>query len=278
MRDDEPSKTAWRSAMFRASHQMWDNPRVLDDPLTLAIVGTAAQDSLRARGAPATRDFESTIRAFTAARSRLVQDALGEALARGVRQFVVMGAGYETSSYGAHPGLRVFEIDHPATQAHKKELLAASGIGGDVALVPVDFTRQTVQAELPRAGWDASQPTLFSWLGVTNYLTREQVLATLRFVASQPKGSEIVFDVSTPASHLSLYERLVRLKVRLNNLRRGEATGTRFDPSAFAQEIKGLGFSRTEALEGPTLNARYFAGRSDGLKVSKRSAMIRAAV
>jgi methyltransferase (TIGR00027 family) len=264
--------------MRRAAHQMWDSPRVLDDPLTLKIIGTEAEAALRAKGAPDSRDFESTIRAFTATRSRLVVDALGEALARGVRQFVVMGAGYETSSCGAHEGLRAFEIDHPATQARKKELLAASGIGGDVAMAPVDFTRQTVQAELPQAGWDASQPTLFSWLGVTNYLTREAVLETLRFVASLPRGSEIVFDVSTPASHLSVYERFVRLGVHLKNLRRGEPSGTRFDPAAFAQEIKALGFSRAEALEGPALNARYFAGRGDGLKLSARSALIRAAV
>jgi methyltransferase (TIGR00027 family) len=278
MRDDEPSKTAWRSAMRRAAHQMWDSPRVLDDPLTLKIVGADAEAALRGKGAPATADFESTVRAFAAARSRLVNDALAEAMARGVRQFVVMGAGYETSSFAPREGLRTFEIDHPATQARKKQLLAASGIGGAITFVPVDFKRQTMEAELPRAGWDAAQPTFFSWLGVTSYLSHDEVLAVLRGVAAGPRDSEIVFDVSTPNDHLPAAQRARRALHALKVLMQGERIGTRFDPQAFAAELRGIGFCEVTALEARDINARYFAHRADGLKVSNRSALIRAIV
>jgi methyltransferase (TIGR00027 family) len=279
MKDDEPSKTAWRSAIRRAEHQMWDTPRVLDDPLALKIIGRDEEAALRNKGAPSTTGLESTIRAFAVARSRFANDALAEAVARGVRQHVVMGAGYETSSFGpGSEGLRVFEIDHPATQARKKQLLAALDIGGGAGFVPVDFKRQKFAEELVRAGWDPSQPTFFSWLGVTSYLSHAEVFETLAYIASLPKGSEIVLDISTPTRRLPLWQRAARavygLKLRLER----EQIGTRFEPGRMAGELRGIGFSDAVALERRDINARYFPSRTDGLAVSDRSALIRAVV
>ena len=281
MRENTPSMTAWRSAVRRAAHQLWDDPIVFRDPLALKIVGDEEEAALRRTDARSASTLEHTIRAIMVARSRVAEDALDEALARGIRQYVVMGAGLDTSPYrAAAQGLRVFEIDHPATQAWKKSQLAQTGIAvpDSVSFVPVDFARQTLAETLPPAGWDARQPTFFSWLGVTSYLTREAVLGTLGFVAACPPGSEIVFDVSTPASQVSLYERLARAAVALRIALSGEPNGTRFDPSALAAELRARGFGRVETLSGRQINARYFAARADKLKVSNRSALIRAAV
>ena len=279
MKEDRPSKTALRSAMLRAAHQVWDEPIVLADPLALRIVGP--EQAAKLRGTRTDTALERSIRAFMVARSRFVEDALAEAVARGLRQYVVLGAGLDTFAYrNPHAELRVFEVDHPATQGWKKTLLAETHVTvpANAAWVPVDFMRQTPAGELPKAGWDKTQPTFFSWLGVTPYLTREAVLATLSFVASCPKDSEIVFDVSTPASHVSLGDRIVRMGVMVKNALRNEPTVMRFDPVALAREMKGLGFTAADTLDSAAVNARYFAGRTDGLKASNRSALIRAIV
>ena len=279
MRADQPSQTALRSAMRRAAHQIWDDPPVYRDPLALKLVGAGAEASLRA-GDPARFNIERTIRAFMAARSRVAGDEWAAAMARGVRQCVVMGAGLDTTAFQpAMPDLRIFEIDHPATQAWKKARLEQAGIAADhVAFVPVDFTVQTLADELPRAGWNAAEPTFFTWLGVTSYLPQAAVMETLRFVAACPKGSAIVFDVSTTAAHVSLYERAARLAYGFKILITGEPSGTRFDPAALGEAMRALGFGEVRHLDGPALNAAYFAGRTDGLKVSNRSAVMIATV
>jgi methyltransferase (TIGR00027 family) len=279
MKDDRPSTTAMRSAMRRAAHQVWDDPIVLNDPVALTIVG--AEEEARLRRGRSDTAIERSIRAVMVARSRFAEDALAEAVARGVRQYVVLGAGLDTFAYrNPYPDLKVFEVDHPASQAHKKEQLARSGIAvpPSCAFVPVDFMRQTPANELPKVGWKADKPTFFSWLGVTPYLTREAVLATLSFVASCPKGSGIVFDVSTPGSHVSLRDRVARLWVLIRNAARNEPTVTRFDPNALAADATALGFAETGVFGAANVNARYFAGRRDGLKMSSRNALIRASV
>lgn len=279
MKDDRPSETAMRSAMRRAAHQVWDKPVVLQDPVALKIVGPEEEAKLR-RG-PTDNAIERTIRAMMVARSRAAEDALAEAVAHGVRQYVVLGAGLDTFAYrNPWPDLQVFEVDHPASQTYKKAQLARNGIAvpANCTFTPVDFMRQTPAGELPKAGWDASRPTFFSWLGVTPYLTREAVLATLSFVASCPKGSGIVFDVSTPASQVSLRDKVVRMWTVMRNAARGEPTVTRFDAEELASAAAKLGFAATGVLDTSAINARYFAGRTDGLVMSRRSALINASV
>jgi methyltransferase (TIGR00027 family) len=279
MRENKPSMTAWRSAVRRAAHQVWDDPIVFRDPLALKIVGPKEEAALRKADPRAQSQVARTIRAFMVARSRFTEDALAEARARGVRQYVVMGAGLDTSPCReAAQGMRVFEIDHPATQVWKRARLAETGIAvpDSVTFVPVDFARQTLGDTLPPAGWDARQPTFFSWLGVTAYLKPEAVMGTLGFVAGCPRGSEIVFDVSTPSSHVTPLERLERFAVALKIALSGEPNGTRFDPSVLAAELRTRGFSRVESFTGGQINARYFEGRADKLMVSNRSALIQA--
>ncbi len=281
MRADQPSRTAWRSALRRAAHQLWDSPRVYDDPLALKLVGAEEEAGLRAKSARSVTQLEQTIRASMAARSRFARDCLDEAVARGVRQIVVMGAGLDTTVLqDVYKDLRGFEIDHPATQSWKKQVLADAGIAtpANLTFVPVDFTKQALAGELPRAGWDANTPTFFSWLGVTPYLPPSAVAETLRFIAARPAGSEIAFDVSTPPGAVTLYERLARIAYGLKNAIRGETVGTRFDPAQLAAEMRAMGYRDVAFLAGGDVNARYFAGRADGLKVSNRSALIRGIV
>src|SRR5580698_1979013 len=120
MRSGTPSRTAERVALRRAEHQILDHPKVFDDPLAISIAGT--------RESPPETPFDRLLRAFVAARSRYAEDQLASAVARGVRQYVVLGAGLDTYAYRSSVGVRVFEVDHPATQAWKRSRLGDAGI------------------------------------------------------------------------------------------------------------------------------------------------------
>src|SRR6202035_6128756 len=175
MQEGKFSKTAHRVAIRQAAHQLLDQPRVLDDPLALRIIGSQAEQELRSNPREH-HAFSRAFRAFMAARSRYAEDELARAVAHGVTQYVVLGAGLDTFAYrNPHPGLRVFEVDHPATQAWKREQLQAANIAipPSLTFVPIDFELQTLADGLSRSGFNANAAAFFSWLGVTPYLTRE---------------------------------------------------------------------------------------------------------
>ncbi len=182
-----PSHTARRVALRRAAHQLLDDPRVLDDPIALPILGpeTAAalqQDPARFEGGP----LLSRLRAFVVARSRFAEDRLAQLRALGVDQYIVLGAGLDTFAYrnrAPELPLRIWEVDHPATQAWKRQLLDAAQVGvpPNLTFVPVDFERDTLASALSGAGFDAGNGAMVSWLGVTPYLTNDAVLETLAY-------------------------------------------------------------------------------------------------
>jgi methyltransferase (TIGR00027 family) len=269
MQEGKFSRTAQRVAIRRAAHQLLDQPRVLDDPLALRIIGSDAAEELRSNPKEH-HAFSRAFRAFMAARSRYAEDELACAVGRGARQYVVLGAGLDTFAYrNPHPGLRVFEVDHPATQAWKREQLQAAGIAIPRALtfVPVDFERETLAEGFRQSGFDSKASSFFSWLGVTPYLTREACMSTLSFVAKMPAGSGVVFDFAVDPALLNAGQReaLQALSKRVAGY--GEPFQLFFDPEKLQDELRGVGFHRTEFLQGKELNARYFKDRDDGLLV-----------
>jgi methyltransferase (TIGR00027 family) len=267
---DTPSHTAYRVAVSRAAHQLLDEPHVLEDPIALAIVGAAAVAAIRAalryRLPPA-----RYLRAFLVARSRVAEEALAHAVRRGVRQYVVLGAGLDTFAYrNPYPadGLTVFEVDHPATQAWKRGQLETAGIALPPSLrfVAVDFETQQLGEPLADAGLRADEPAFFSWLGVSMYLTRAAIGATLGYVAGLPRGSGIVFDYAVPPAGLSPVRRLVVHALLKRVAAAGEPWKTFFEPRALAAELRALGLTELEDLGPEELNARFFGERSDGLR------------
>jgi methyltransferase (TIGR00027 family) len=128
---------------------------------------------------------------------------MADAQAEGVDQYVLLGAGLDSFAYRrADPadGLRIFEVDQPASQGWKRQRLAEIGIGvpGSVKFVPVDFETQDFGAELAKVGFDPRRPSVVAWLGVTYFLTRDAIVATLRRVASWAPGTRLVFDYHLP--------------------------------------------------------------------------------
>jgi len=269
MQEGKFSKTAHRVAIRRAAHQLLDQPKVLDDPLALRIIGTEAADDLRSNPKEH-HAFSRAFRAFMAARSRYAEDELARAVAYGVTQYVVLGAGLDTFAYrNPHPGLRVFEVDHPSTQAWKREQLQAAHIPTPPSLnfVPIDFEKQTLADGLEHSGLDIRSPAFFSWLGVTPYLTYEACMTTLSFIASMLPGSGVVFDFAVDPALLNPGQRQALHALSKRVAAAGEPFQLFFDPGKLQDELKSLGFGRTELLQGKQINARYFNNRSDGLLV-----------
>jgi methyltransferase (TIGR00027 family) len=269
-----PSRTAQRVALRRAAHQLLDDPPVFVDPLALRMVGPSAEAKLRANPRAHDRGFGSKpLRAFLVARSRVAEDELAAGVAaRGVRQYVLLGAGLDTFAYRnpfAARGLRVFEVDHPATQAWKRARLAEVGIPTPPSLVfvAVDFARQDLGERLTASGHDAAVPTVFGWLGVTPYLEEEAVVGTLRRIAAAAPASSVVFDYSVAPRALGFLERFAYRRLARRVASVGEPFRSGFEPARLAVLLRELGFVEVEDLGATELNRRFFAGRKDRLRV-----------
>jgi methyltransferase (TIGR00027 family) len=284
MKENQPSATAQRVAMRRAAHQLLDDPKVFDDPVALRIIGEESASALQADP----HQFEATplspyLRAFVAARSRCTEDELALGVRRGVSQYVILGAGLDTFAYrNPYPEgmLHVFEVDYPTTQAWKRARLEEVGItvSGDLTFAPVDFERQTLEEGLRNAGYDSGKCTFFSWLGVTEYLTTEVVMTTLRFVASAPVGSGVVFDYMISPSLLTPTQQSSFDALSKRVASAGEPWKAFFDPELLTKDLRGMGFRYVEDNGPEEINARYFKNRKDGLRVGSLSHIMKAQV
>jgi methyltransferase (TIGR00027 family) len=268
----QPSRTAFRVALRRAAHQVVDHPVVLEDPLAIRILGPRGEDELQAEIARSDHAFSQSLRAFVAVRSRYAEDELAKAVASGVKQYVVLGAGLDTFSHRntfADRGLRVFEVDHPATQAWKRQLLEAAkmNVPAETVLVAVDFERQRLPDVLAEAGFRAEEGAFFAWLGVTPYLTESAFKSTLAFIASVQPQSGVVFDYTVARSALCFLERVALDALSSRVAAAGEPFQLFFEPERLKELLRQFGFQQIEDLGVEQINARYFARRADGLRV-----------
>jgi methyltransferase (TIGR00027 family) len=267
MKTGHASKTALRVAIRRAAHQLIDQPPVLDDPIAVRLVGSGhARDKKRAMHRVA-QDF----RFFLSVRSRYAEDQLAAFVAQGGSQYVVLGAGLDTFAYrNTFPSLRVFEVDFPATQEWKREMLAEAGLAQPAALtfVALDFERKTLAEGLNEAGFDARRPAFFGWLGVVPYLTLEAFRATLSTIAQLPAGSAVTFDYESAPETLSPERQKIFKRLAGRVAEAGEPFRLFFTPDRLEAEVRRAGFQRFELRDADALNEIYFKNRADGLRLS----------
>ncbi len=261
--------------MRRAAHQLFDNPKVLDDPIAMPIIGPKAAERLRTESPGAFGKYGLSIRAFMVARSRYAEEALARSISRGATQYVILGAGLDTFAYRnpyAASALHVFEVDFPATQEWKRRNLAEANIAipSSVTYAPVDFEHQTLAEGLKLAGFDPAKVTFFSWLGVTMYMTSDAIDSTLRFIASTPSGGGVAFDYAVPIESLSWMGRLAMRVMMQRVAAAGEPFVTFFEPEALKAQLLGMGFRGIEDLGADEINARYFGNRTDELRIVGR--------
>lgn len=258
MEDRKPSQTALGAAGYRAAHQSRDGGRIFLDPLARAILGAEADAII---GALTADPAQTPARIFMAARSRFAEDCLAAAVARGVRQAVVLGAGLDTFGLRdphADQGLRTFEVDHPATQAWKLKRLAEAGLVAPASLTfaAIDLERQELGQGLLQAGFEPHRPAFFLWLGVVPYLRPAAISATLRYIASVP-GSEVVFDYSEPLENYPDDRRAEMVARGARAAQRGEPWLSHFDPVEIGRELEGLGLEDQEDLNLAGIAVRY---------------------
>lgn len=264
MEPGNASRTADRVAQRRAAHQLLDRPVVFADPRAFDVLTPEAAQRIReSPGDPSVTG--RALRAFLAARSRFAEDTLAAAYAAGTRQYVLLGAGFDTFAYrNPHPALHVYELDHPDTQAEKRRRIAAPA---NVTYVPVDLATTSVRDALAASTFDANAPAVFAWLGVVPYLERDAVEATLRDVASCASGTQLVFDYGLPRHALPLLTRLAFDRLAARVAAAGEPWKSFFTPDEMRELLQRCGFTDIEDLDGDAINARWFANRADGLRV-----------
>jgi methyltransferase (TIGR00027 family) len=290
MQDGEYSKTAMGTAFMRAYHAAQVRPPIFDDFLAERLLTAeellASEDRhLRAfhlfypAQAAACPDRASGLAgwmqsagapAIVMARARYEEDLLEEAVRQGVKQYVILGAGMVTFAW-RRPDLlaqlQVFEIDHPATQAIKRQRLRAAGLEEPERLhfLAVDFGRENLAAALRRSAYDPQAPTFFSWLGVTYYLPRDAVLSTWSAIATvAPPGSAIIFDyldsdAFRPGGAAPRVEIMMEIVQRV-----GEPMITGFAPGTLAADLAKEGLRLQENLSPPDIQERFFKARTDG--------------
>jgi len=296
MEEGRPSFTAIGAAMLRAAHLLLDaEPKILKDDFALRLSGIESEAALRTaidtlqaefvqRASPdLARSVVRHLRASVAMRSRYTEDELSKALARGVTQYVILGAGLDSFAYRRRDlsgVVRIFEVDYPATQQWKRARLRELRIDlpPSLTFIPIDFEKQPLRAGLQVEGYRLEAPAFFSWLGVVPYLTEEAVFRTLQEVASAAPGSEIVFDYVVPLALLDEKAQQVWAIVEATSAARGEPAPSLFEPESLAARVREVGFAQVWDLSPEAAFARYFASRTDGLRNLGGQHLIRARV
>ena len=247
------------AAEHRAAHQVLENGCIFHDPLALLILGKNAETAIREAE---TQPSKRRMRIFIAMRTRFAEDALAVAVEHGVCQLVILGAGLDTYAYRNPFGerLRIFEVDHHATQVWKRQLLADAAIKlpDSLTYVPVDFERETLADGLASAGFNAKKQTFFSWLGVVPYLTQPAVWSTLGFIAGLHGGAHVVFDYSNPPSSFLPKMRIAHERRAIQVAKLGEPFITYFETDKLRSQLAEMGFVVIEDEGPPQMFARFF--------------------
>jgi methyltransferase (TIGR00027 family) len=261
MKPNEPSRTALMIARQRAAHQVLDHGSILYDPFAMKIPREQEKDVLQFANQ---HPLASIGRLITTARSRIAEDALSRAVERGVRQVVILGAGLDTfalrNPHGAQQ-IRIYEVDHAATQAWKRQRLGEAQIALPpwLILVPVDFERDDLGEKLVAAGFEQNLPAFFTWLGVVPYLTEDAIGRTLNYMSSI-QNSEVVFDYTEPPEAFSeeMRETVTKRTEQLEKI--GERWASRFEPAGMAAILRSHGFCAIEDISFQEIASRF--GRS----------------
>lgn len=273
-KDMEPDNTAARTALWRALHLEVDAPPpVFEDKVGLQLVAPVEDWRSRRDMSPFTRPFRASI----VARARFIEDLVAEQAAIGVMQYVILGAGLDTfAQRRPEPAsrMRVFEIDQPGPQAWKRQRLIDLGLGipSFLRFVPVDFEAGDAWWEqLVASGFNPSRPAVVASSGVSMYLTREAIQATLRRVAVLTPGSTLAMSFLLP---IEMMEPELRFGME-RAMEGARASGTPFisffTPDQMLALARDAGFNKFEHVSAAMLAERYFAGRTDGLRPPNNS-------
>ena len=281
MTNRQSSRTALAVAWLRAAHQVLEAaPRILEDPVAPRLLGPDTESAIRTGAEPFQNPATRGLRSSVVLRSRHAEEQLQLAVRRGVRQYVLLGAGYDTFALRQPSwaqALRIFEVDHPGSQADKRRRIAEAGLEAPANLVfaPVDFEHEALLDGLRRHGVDTAQPAFFSWLGVTMYLTKDAVAATLHATAAFAPGSGIVLTYAAPRGHDAGSDNAqAELAQRAAQL--GEPWRSWYEPQEIEAALREASYGTVEFLTLDEARARYYAPRPADLPMPSRVSIVSA--
>jgi methyltransferase (TIGR00027 family) len=274
---------ALMAAAARAAHLIVDDePRIFADPLAARLLGDRADELTGYHTLHGTHPILSGARVQVACRSRYAEDALARAVTAGVSQYVVLGAGLDSFAYrgGLAGRVRVFEVDHPASQEAKRAALAAAGIPvpGTVTFVAADLAAQSLRPCLATAGFDCSAPAVFAWLGVTMYLTADAVAETMTAIACCAPGSELIADYMLTEDARDESGAYSGTRVAQASAEQGEPWRSCFTPPQIEDLARraGLGAARSVGQRESVPAALW--RRTDSLRPARLAVLLHAAV
>lgn len=279
MPDLQVSRTALGTAFLRAVHQVYDaKPLILEDPIAALLIGEEGRRKLASPAFKERAANSARLRSRIVLRSRFAEDCLAEAVSRGVRQYVILGAGLDSFAWRQPEwakAIRIIEVDQLATQAVKRSLLSKAGLAipENTRLLAVDFERETLESALERSGLSIDQPAFFSWLGVTMYLQRPAVEAVLTTTGAYPSGSGIVLTFAPPRA-AGNDPIPTQLQARVTDL--GEPFVSFFSRKEMEALLSSCGFTRVDFLSSEQVRSRYYNHRPADLPVPERTGLVEA--
>ena len=266
MEKDTRSKTAEATAAIRATHYVHgDRPLVFEDPFAIEFIGPDWREACL-RGNELGQGGGAAI---VLGRARYTEELLNAAVLSGVKQYVILGAGLDTFAL-RRPDLtamiRIYEVDHPETQAWKRDHLAKLGheLPATLEFIPADLEHETVAKALSRSSFRSDQRAFFSCLGLMPYLSRDAIFHTLESIAAaSAPSSEIVFDYRVSMQFIDPEDvPFVEVGDKFS-AQGGEPKRSWLNPETLPDEISAVGLVLIESMSPKQLWERYFAGRSD---------------
>ena len=279
----QPSRTLLGPAIRRAAHQLLDAPLIFEDPIAVGLVPEASEEAIRSRAAEHQTKESILLRSLFALRSRFAEDRLRIAAGRGVRQYVIVGAGLDTFPWRqpayAHR-MTIFLADHVSSLAWTQTRFWERGLSipSNLTFVPLDLEQDNVEASLAAHGFNRDASAFLSVLGVTQYLERRSVETLLRVVASFKAGSEIVFTFVPQDDELIGLDREFATASACRTARLGEPWKTRLAAAELAVVLRHIGFADIVHLTPALAQQTYFRGRQDELRAPGWEQLIAAVV
>jgi methyltransferase (TIGR00027 family) len=279
----QASQTLLIASIMRARHQLLDTPPILKDSVVLNLVPEARDPSVLSEFGDSSQPGRILLRSLFAMRSRFTEDRLAQAAARGIHQYVMFGAGLDTFPWRQPDfarDMQIFAVDHPASFIQTNRVFRERGFAKPPNLirVPLDLEQKRLGEYLVACDFDPAAASFCSALGVLHYLEDEMADDILRFVASLPPSSEIVFTFVVPDGELDGINLEIARRAAARTAELGEPWKSRLQPRAMVDKVKRLGFGEVFHLSPELAQARYFAGRSDKLAAPHWEQLISATV
>jgi methyltransferase (TIGR00027 family) len=279
----QASQTLLIASIMRARHQLFDAPVILDDPVVLKLVPEAQDPGVLTELGDSRSPRPTLSRSMFALRSRFTEDRLAQAAARGVRQYVMFGAGLDTFPWRQPDfakDMQIFAVDHPVSLIETNRIFRQRRFARPPNLirVPLDLEQKRTGEQLAACDFDSEAPSFCSALGLMLYLEDEIVDEILRFIVSLPRSSEIVFSFVPPDEELNGLDLEIARRVAAKFATIGEPWKSRARPRAMVKRLMGLGFGEVFHLSPELAQVQYFSGRSDTMTAPHFEQMIAARV